>query len=216
MSSSVRFSRVVSVAIVFLLPSLVSALPDDQELPTQGKFAVKLAEKLGYKNQQLTADSAADSVTAGNRSGVMAGPPTMAQFPATRRPPVDLSSADLTPVSGMEGAAGRVIGKVASNNVDIMIDNGVISALSAQDEVPVIVQLREPERKPDDPEKVKQLVTATQQAVLDTLSSNEFRLKHKYETIYSFSGWLTKDGLIKLQKNPNVTHIQLDGLAKPQ
>ncbi len=93
------------------------------------------------------------------------------------------------------------------------VDRGVLSAFSKQDQVPVIVILKEPERTPGD--SIEQSVARTQQSVLDTLSPKEFKLKRRFDAVFSFAGWINIDGLMKLQINPNVKQIVLDDLDSP-
>jgi hypothetical protein len=93
------------------------------------------------------------------------------------------------------------------------VDRGVLSALSRQDQAPVIVILKEPKRTPG--ESQEQLVARSQQSVLDTLSPEEFKLKRRFDAVFSFAGWINIDGFMKLQINPNVKQIVLDDLASP-
>ena len=94
------------------------------------------------------------------------------------------------------------------------MDKGVLSALSRQDQAPVIVILKEPKRTPGDSQE--QLVARTQQSVLDTLSPEEFKLKRRFDAVFSFAGWVNIDGFMKLQINPNVKQIVLDDVDSPQ
>ena len=91
-----------------------------------------------------------------------------------------------------------------------VIDNDVFNAFSTNDEVPVIVLLKKTDTSPDDLEKLKHSVKIRQQEVLDNLQPDDFRLRHRYETIFGFSGFLRKGGLTKLQQNPQILHILLD------
>jgi hypothetical protein len=129
-------------------------------------------------------------------------------------PPLPASPPETDAIPSRDTASPPGLGTAAKPDRDPMIDNAVISALSAQHEVPVIIQLRPPQGA-EQQQPNERLVAASQRAVLDTLSSQDFRLKHQYETIFSLSGWITKSGLAKLTNNPNVSRITLDGLAAP-
>lgn len=95
----------------------------------------------------------------------------------------------------------------------VSIDRKMLNSLSHQDEVLVIINLQEPPRSTAIHRE--QQISDIQNKVLSTLSSNDFRLKHRYEYIFSISGWVRKSGLSKLQNNPFVAGIVFDGLSYP-
>jgi len=107
--------------------------------------------------------------------------------------------------------------ETGDHRVDAKIDDRVAEAIVKQEWVPVIVVLRS-NTQPDQNSsgEAERLVAEAQQRVLRSLSPDEFRLKHRFETVYGFAGWVSRQGLIQLQSNPDVELIQYDGLDAPQ
>ncbi len=70
------------------------------------------------------------------------------------------------------------------------------------DEIPTITEDSLPE--------IKAEVNAKQDEVLSNLNPDEFHLKHKYNTISGFAGKITREGLDKLEQDPNVEAIYED------
>lgn len=105
----------------------------------------------------------------------------------------------------------------ASQRQDDIIDKAVISALTHRHEIPVIIELRQPTSvTPEilsDDERTKQ-IKITQELVLNTLALDEFRLKYRSDIIFILVGWVTKQGLLKLSRNPYVVKVSLDGVNR--
>ncbi len=89
-----------------------------------------------------------------------------------------------------------------------IVDNRVMENLGAQEEVDVIIELKDDDSA--DLQDKKQKISEKQNKVLSKLESKEFKLEHKYSTVGSFAGKLTEQGLKKLQKDPDVKHIFFD------
>lgn len=100
---------------------------------------------------------------------------------------------------------------------DGIIDKAVISALSQQNEVPVIIELRLPlSVAPDTPSDYArtQQVNMTQERVLNTLTQDDFRLKYRSDIIFVMAGWVTTQGVMKLSRNPHVVKVSVDGASR--
>jgi len=85
--------------------------------------------------------------------------------------------------------------------------------------VRVIVMLKGNEfTAPDfisDDTKKKSEVQKIQNAVLITLTKDDFQIGRQYEFIPSFAGAISKSGMEKLIRNPLVTSISLDRVSAP-
>ncbi|MHC4191022.1 MAG: S8 family peptidase [Planctomycetota bacterium] len=85
-----------------------------------------------------------------------------------------------------------------------------------KEKVKVIVNLAEPQRIKSTTDwnlmqslkKLHNEVMATQAPVLSTLSTNEFKLRHRFENQPGFSGEVTLEGLAKLLNDPRVESIE--------
>jgi PGF-pre-PGF domain-containing protein len=103
------------------------------------------------------------------------------------------------------------------------VKSKVLSKFESEDEVDVIVILEDvkqpskkslPKTKKQEPPKQKDvLIKEREEEVLSSLDISDFRVKRKYSTVAAFSGKLTKKGLEKLKKNPNVKGIYIDELV---
>ena len=56
----------------------------------------------------------------------------------------------------------------------------------------------------------KQKIKEKQGRVLRSLSKPDFRPLHRYSTIYAFAGFITEQGIARLENNPDVERIYLD------
>lgn len=140
-------------------------------------------------------------------------PPPMPGSPGFYGPPPPLESLSMPPDAQQGGQ--RVLGTATKPAGGTDVDDRIISAFADAAEVPVIVELR-PDQSTDGRSATEADVAAAQDAVLSTLEPKEFRLKHKYATVLSFSGWITKAGLMKLQQDDSVLRIHFDALERPQ
>ncbi len=146
-------------------------------------------------------------------SSDMEPPPNM-KSPAASSPPPD---AELPPDSGAPPGMEEIPMSHTEMKMPTSqekVDRAVLSTLSRQDRAAVIVVLNEPKRKSGDSQE--QRVARAQQSVLDTLSPEEFKLKRRFDVVFSFAGWVNIDGFMKLQVNSEVKQIVLDELARPQ
>lgn len=116
---------------------------------------------------------------------------------------------------GMVSLKDEMVNLEASSNLTELIDQAVIKHLRKQDKVAVIVELK-PILSAKTDVVVEDVIAKEQQAVLDTLSTDEFRLKHRYSSIYTFSGWISHEGVKKLSKNPSVLRVSLDAVSSTQ
>lgn len=91
------------------------------------------------------------------------------------------------------------------------IDPRVDNRLKQQAFVPVIIELK-PITNSDHPQEQSAQIQQTQESVLKQLSSNEFNLKRRYNTIFALSGSISKAGIAVLQTHPQVSKITLDGM----
>ncbi len=79
----------------------------------------------------------------------------------------------------------------------------------------VIVMLKDdktPTITKDSLSEIKTEVNIKQNKVLAKLDTDEFHIKHRYNTISGFAGEVTKEGLDKLKQDPNVEAIYEDEL----
>lgn len=109
----------------------------------------------------------------------------------------------------------EVVSSAVSSNLTERIDQAVIINLQKQDKVAVIVELKPTLAVPLGV-AVEDIIAKEQKAVLDTLSADEFKLKHRYVSIYTFSGWISNDGVKKLEKNSFILRVSLDELNSVQ
>lgn len=116
---------------------------------------------------------------------------------------------------GMASPEDQMINLEVSSNLIGLTDQAVIKYLKKHDKVAVIVELK-PTLSAKADVAVEDVIAKEQQAVLDTLSTDEFRLKHRYSSIYTFSGWISHEGVKKLEKNPSVLRISLDAVSSIQ
>ncbi|MCH8993549.1 MAG: S8 family serine peptidase [Chloroflexi bacterium] len=89
----------------------------------------------------------------------------------------------------------------------------LIGALQTKQEVAVVIALKEPPalaERPIELRTVKSQVASAQDAVLSSLESSDFKLKHQYEAVPALAGLVTQGGLSKLVADPNVRRIDLD------
>jgi len=137
-------------------------------------------------------------------------------LPPPPPPPINVPSTappDLPPEKARsEGEAHQAmkIG-VAMNLPDVLIDDRVFNALTKENWVPVIVDLRPPVAPGSGdhpPEDMKQWADRMQDDVLSTLSADEFRLTDRDEKNFRLKGLISKDGLIRLQADPYVKKIE--------
>ena len=63
--------------------------------------------------------------------------------------------------------------------------------------------------------KKKTEVKKIQDAVLVTLTENDFQISHQYQFITSFAGMVSNSGMEKLLKNSQVVSISMDRLSAP-
>ncbi|MFN8441770.1 MAG: S8 family serine peptidase [Caldilineaceae bacterium] len=84
----------------------------------------------------------------------------------------------------------------------------VRSALTASGRTRIIVQLQSPTIAVNGAST--DAIAALQQSVLDSLSSSNFQLSHRYQTLAAFAGEIDSAGIAVLQANPNVASITLD------
>ena len=191
--------------------------------PTLDLFVFELppaAQRVTFPSEKSTASSP-DGCNAKTMPPLLP-PPNPNNFTASGTPAAIVKS-NLTPESNTvfkstDVKPDKVLGAADKSNDSPIIDNEVISAFANETEVPVIIELRQPKKTSQDVNPSEAEVANAQKAVLDTLGANEFRLKHQYQYVYSFSGWITKEGLMRLQHDPNVLQIHIDGLgehAKP-
>lgn len=99
-------------------------------------------------------------------------------------------------------------------------DTEEIQALLNKEQwVRVIVMLKgneftAPEFRQDDAKQEAE-IKKIQDAVLITLTENDFQLSHQYQYVTSFAGVVSRSGMEKLLKNSQVTSISLDRLSAP-
>lgn len=93
------------------------------------------------------------------------------------------------------------------------INTLVINELYTKEEVPVIIVLKE-EKEPkfitndlQDKTLKHTRILKLQDSALNELSPKEFKLKKRYSFQAAFSGNITREGLKKLQNNPNIAYI---------
>lgn len=103
----------------------------------------------------------------------------------------------------------------APANLTGSIDQAVLTKLNNQDKVAVIVELK-PVTAASPDTKVEDIIAKEQKAVLDTLSAEEFKLKHLYQNTFIFSGWVSREGVKKLEKNSAVLRVSLDDVSSVQ
>lgn len=116
------------------------------------------------------------------------------------------------------GMASLEVEGVASENASNLkefIDKAIIEQLEKHDKVAVIVELK-PTLSARPEVAIEDVIAKEQKSVLDTLSADEFKLKHRYSSLYTFSGWISKKGIKKLEKNPSVLRISLDSISSIQ
>ena len=125
-----------------------------------------------------------------------------------------------------------------SGNCFVIVDKEIQSDLEKNKEVPVIVVLKDNYRllnkkavksfeKRDKFQLKKEMIKRQQENVLSTLNLKnrktksllgaeefDFELRHKYSTVNSFSGKLTKSGLNKLKNSPYVKEVYLSKTKK--
>lgn len=141
-------------------------------------------------------------------SGPMPPPPTA--------PPLEETPAKDPPTAG-KGSGKEHIGRSVPDTPGAQVDRAILSVLSEKREAPVIVTVRQgQDAGPADQGNPKAFFERCQDLVLKNLSQEEFRLKHRFETSCSFAGWVSKEGLHKLQNSVNVESVSLDSLASPQ
>lgn len=94
-----------------------------------------------------------------------------------------------------------------------VVDEDVRVTLLQSGKVMVLVQLKSQALSKSGQGFQKQQILKLQNSVLSVLNKQEFLLRHKchkYKTMPGFSGVLFENGLIKLEKHPEVERIQLD------
>ena len=112
------------------------------------------------------------------------------------------------------GITGAVVGVEQAD-----VDDAVTEQRESQEEVDVIVVLKEPEA--DSLEELKEEVAELQEEVLDDLeeeatsgiffdSEKEFAAEHAYATVGVIAGTVTQEGIEKLENDPLVEKIVLD------
>jgi len=100
------------------------------------------------------------------------------------------------------------------------IESKIYEELTVKDEVRVIVMLKEDLvtstqklTKKEESNLRKEKIKENQDRVLLILSKLDFKLKNRYRTINAFSGFVTKNGLNRLEKNLDVERVYLDRIA---
>ena len=93
---------------------------------------------------------------------------------------------------------------------DKLIDSDqVLQAFElGQETVDVIVCLRPPLTVTSEMDSLRIEVEQSQQAVLSSVSSDAFLVRHRYQNVSAFSGAVTQDGLKQLIANPNVLSVE--------
>ena len=101
------------------------------------------------------------------------------------------------------------------------VDSEVLQALTKDKEVPVIVIFEEgKEVSINDFEQRKEAIAEKQEEILEKVSDTEqqeeeeteFLVKHRYSAITALSGMITSEGLEKLENDPDIAQIVLDGV----
>lgn len=91
------------------------------------------------------------------------------------------------------------------------VDEKVQMALQEKQQATVLVKLREQSlAKNAAPVERMQQIQRLQEAVLSTLTAEDFQLRYRYQTVAGFSGVLFESGLQKLLTHPEVEKITLD------
>ena len=101
------------------------------------------------------------------------------------------------------------ISEKLTDKIDIKVRNEI----KGREKIPVIIELQD-SGFTKDIKKLNARIKENQDKVLSTLSSSEFNVKYKYNTVNAFAGEVTKAGLDKLEKNPFVKKIYFDGELK--
>ncbi len=128
---------------------------------------------------------------------------------------LDENEADDDFVNSFSGGGGGSSGKKSKkvDNSDALIEE--INLDKNEEFMDVIVMLKDDETTTITKESLSEIKTEVkikQNKVLSKLNSDEFHIKHKYNTISGFAGKVTKKGLDKLKQDPNVEAIYEDEL----
>ena len=102
-----------------------------------------------------------------------------------------------------------------SSSADI-VGNKVYEKLNSQDYVRVIVVLDSRDSKFTDLNNKMDFLANKKSQVMSKLNSSEFTLSKSLETLNSFSGFVSLQGLAKLSEDPTVLKVDLDVGVKPQ
>jgi len=99
-----------------------------------------------------------------------------------------------------------------------VVEDKVVEKLDKENEVRVIVKLKEDaasgKSKAISLNAKKERIAAKQEKVLSKVRTKGFALRHKYSTINSFSGKITKQALEELKNNPDVEFVYIDKPVK--
>ncbi|MDQ3563660.1 MAG: S8 family serine peptidase [Pseudomonadota bacterium] len=136
-----------------------------------------------------------------------------------------LSSVLLIPsqTSGADGSDGGASIGAASTDYTVPVTTPTsgrvrvvgkdVRRILGKGRVLVIVSLKRPARlrhATTDVDVLRREVAQIQRRVLSSLKPSDLEMIHRYEFVAGFSGWLTRPGLRKLRRNPDVVAIQLD------
>ena len=112
-----------------------------------------------------------------------------------------------------------ILAQIIQSEAGVSVESEIFEELASAPSTRVIVMLKEKNESEaeasmqgakDAFEQRKIIINENQGKVLSTLSEADFRIKHRYATINAFSGYLTPQGLSKLNNNPNVRLIEMD------
>jgi PKD repeat protein len=107
----------------------------------------------------------------------------------------------------------RAEGQTQMTDVEV-VGPMVFDALETQDRVRVIAVFELPTSRSTlqglDTPVARAEIKAVGQAILSDLGSDEFELRHRFESINALAGEVTRNGLQKLLANPSVVRVDLD------
>ncbi len=109
--------------------------------------------------------------------------------------------------SGYEAPSG---GAEARESVASVQEGLAGSLATAEDTVPVIINLRPPAAAASSVEARRAAIVAMQDEIV-AAERVGFTVTHRYHHVPALAGRLTRDGLQRLARNPNVSYIQRDG-----